>query len=470
MELLTLARDNQADAIRAACAAGASANAGNAFGQTPLHVAALHGNLDAMTALLECGADVNAVNQRSQTPLVRVPPTRATTSHSLWACGESTLCCAPRIADNSPTLHSSATHLIPPPLSPCRPSPQYFAVNAKKGNEVQAVRLLLAAGADPTLGDLEGRVPADLADDDEVRQLLGAPSLALHDAACEGDLQVVADLLEGGALVNTLDPAGRTPLHCAVEEAHTEVVRLLLSAKADPNVRDAAGFTTLHAAATTRSCPPEVFTQLLEAGADVHARTLAGGPPQPGGPPRGATVVHFLVHLGMLEQVAVVLAAGADASAVDAEGDAPLSVALDAGDTAMAALLLQHGADPNARVGAFASATAWAVHRNDAVLVTTLAQCGADVNAADEAGMAPVHLAARAGRDTSLAALLATGKVNVNAQTKAGATALHLAALNKRVGALQALLQAGADRTIKNGNGQTALEVAKDDATKAALQ
>ena len=75
MEVLGLARDNEADAIREVCKAGANPSAGNAFGQTPLHVAALHGNLDAMRALIECGADVNAVNQRSQTPLVSALPT-----------------------------------------------------------------------------------------------------------------------------------------------------------------------------------------------------------------------------------------------------------------------------------------------------------------------------------------------------------------------------------------------------------
>ncbi len=37
--LLTLARDDDADAIRAAVSAGADVNAGNAIGQTALHVA-----------------------------------------------------------------------------------------------------------------------------------------------------------------------------------------------------------------------------------------------------------------------------------------------------------------------------------------------------------------------------------------------------------------------------------------------
>jgi ankyrin repeat protein len=343
-------------------------------------------------------------------------------------------------------------------------------VNAKQGQAVEAVRLLVDSGADTELADTDGRRPADYAEDSDVRELLGAQSLALHDAAEEGDAEAVAELLQSGSDVNAQDPAGRTALHYAVEEGHTEVAVLLLGAKADPNVRDVAGYTALHAAATMRSCPVALFDALLAAGADVHARTLADGQPKPGGPPRGAQVLHLLVHLGMLEPAAAVLAAGADASAADGEGDTPLAIALDTGDVAMGALLLQHKANPNTAVGAFASAAAWAVQKNDAVLIGTLATCGADLNAADEAGMAPVHLAARAGRDAALQALLASGKVDVNAQTKAGATALHLAALNKRVAAVQALLTAGADRGVKNGSNQTPLEVAKDDACRLSLQ
>jgi hypothetical protein len=68
--LLTLARDNLAAEIRAAVAAGADVNAGNAIAQRALHIAALHGNVEAMEALLDCGADPNVVNERSMTPLV----------------------------------------------------------------------------------------------------------------------------------------------------------------------------------------------------------------------------------------------------------------------------------------------------------------------------------------------------------------------------------------------------------------
>ena len=70
--LLGFARDNLAAEIRAAVADGVDVNSSNAFKQTALHIAALHGNLEAMTALLECGADANAANERSMRPLARL--------------------------------------------------------------------------------------------------------------------------------------------------------------------------------------------------------------------------------------------------------------------------------------------------------------------------------------------------------------------------------------------------------------
>lgn len=70
--LLGFARDNLAAEIRAAVADGSDVNSANAFKQTGLHIAALHGNLEAMAALLDCGADVDAANERGMRPMVRL--------------------------------------------------------------------------------------------------------------------------------------------------------------------------------------------------------------------------------------------------------------------------------------------------------------------------------------------------------------------------------------------------------------
>jgi hypothetical protein len=47
----------------------ADANAKDANGQTPLHIAVAHGNLNAIQALLDHKTDVNATDNKSKTPL-----------------------------------------------------------------------------------------------------------------------------------------------------------------------------------------------------------------------------------------------------------------------------------------------------------------------------------------------------------------------------------------------------------------
>ena len=49
---------------------GADVTARDGNGNSPLHLAALHGHLDRVRALLDRGADANATNIASATPLL----------------------------------------------------------------------------------------------------------------------------------------------------------------------------------------------------------------------------------------------------------------------------------------------------------------------------------------------------------------------------------------------------------------
>ena len=143
--------------------------------------------------------------------------------------------------------------------------------------DVTAVRLLLAHGA-----ELEPR----------------APDLGLTGAAFHGHWRLVRFLLDQGANPNHADPGnGETPLHaalCTTDRAtHDRVLQVLLAAGANPN------------AATKPGAETGGFMR------DVRTR--------------GETPLHRAAAFGTEETIAMLLNAGANKEARDANGDSPLS-------------------------------------------------------------------------------------------------------------------------------------------------
>lgn len=64
-------------------------------------------------------------------------------------------------------------------------------------------------------------------------------------AACQGDEDALKALLACGADPNHRDTAGRTPLHMSIYAETPKCLRLLLNAKADVHIKDNQGDTTL---------------------------------------------------------------------------------------------------------------------------------------------------------------------------------------------------------------------------------
>lgn len=97
-----------------------------------------------------------------------------------------------------------------------------------------AVRMLLAAGADPS-------GPKDYIQFRSRYKLGYEPSLHLVTAARRGHLLVVRQLLDSGAQANLVEGEGHTALSVAAREGHAEVVRLLLTFGADKSYQTPLG-------------------------------------------------------------------------------------------------------------------------------------------------------------------------------------------------------------------------------------
>jgi len=142
---------------------------------------------------------------------------------------------------------------------------------------LDAVRILLDAGADINRRDPDGNTPlwnAYLMDRREILRLLldrGANvNIPLDDGeymltrAIDFDKEEVAQLLiDHGADPNRADDLGKTPLICAAMMGHLNVARALREAGADPWLRDNKGKTAHDWAVESGWTDPEVADVLL---------------------------------------------------------------------------------------------------------------------------------------------------------------------------------------------------------------
>lgn len=183
---------------------------------------------------------------------------------------------------------------------------------ARVGN-VEAAKLLLAAGADATARD-----DADLT--------------PLHVAAATGQCEIADLLLANGAEINRHDSANWTPLHWAIIEGKAAMAELLLKRGADRGARTPDNLTPLHWA--VEKGRKEIVAVLLARGVDINARDNYGRTP-----------LHYAVSHDLLVIANLLLKKRADPNAQDDTGSTPLHLVAREGRAAMAALLTANEAD-----------------------------------------------------------------------------------------------------------------------------
>ena len=142
----------------------------------------------------------------------------------------------------------------------------------------------------------------------------------LRDAAHEGNLGRLKELLDASADPRATSSFGRTPLHWACCNGHDGCIAPLLAADADPNAADSADWTPLHLAC--RYGHAACIAPLLRAGADPRAEDNY----------YGWTPLRLACHYGRGNCIAPLLSRGADMSAVDRGGRTPRALAEERND------------------------------------------------------------------------------------------------------------------------------------------
>jgi ankyrin repeat protein len=280
----------------------------------------------------------------------------------------------------------------------------------KRGNG-DAIRGLLAVGADPDAPDETGIAP-------------------LAYAAFDNKTDAVRVLLDYHARVN-LEFRGSTPLDLAVASGAVETAQLLIDNGADVRRVYPSGRTPLHIAAA--GGVPAMVALLIDRGADVEAQDKLRMSP-----------LDLAITKNQAASVNLLLEAGAKL------GPYSLESALRGNNRPeVLKVLLAHSTRP------LAPLLKTAIAQNRSSVVEVLIQAGADVNARDDAGFTALHDAALAG-NLKAARLLVEHGADVNIGDKdSGATALYMAATMGREDVVSFLLEKGAD-TNKGPNAAKA--------------
>ena len=188
-------------------------------------------------------------------------------------------------------------------------------ISATDRGQVEAIKLLLAAGADLNLSTKMGISP-------------------VHSAAAKCQSKALVLLIEKGARIEGKSVRGDTPLHFASMRC-PDVTRLLLEYGADPNVETVSGKTPLTLAAG--SGQDKNIKLLADAGAIVdHKVSMAGR----------TALHHACMNMFLMSSVATLLEAGADIEAKTKDSEmTPLMLAVDNANLRLVKFLVEAGAD-----------------------------------------------------------------------------------------------------------------------------
>lgn len=452
-------------------------------GRAALHIAASHGHESIVERLLQAGCDPDTADSLNRSPAIcaaagehwtvldMLLDTAAIDLHRETAYGDTILALACKGRSVPDALIRRLDFSRPDGINA---SDRPLIKAARAGKEI-AVKMLLEAGADPQLTNLEGvtalHVAAGLGHDDDqhlsiaiTKALLKAKmavdyqvrdgSTALMLASRAGDSEMVKLLLDNGANVLLKDNRGWSVTTFAAVEGHADIVASLLCAGADPQTD-----LSFICAAASGHC--NVLRVLIDSGVDTSTASEDG-----------TTALVSAVKYGRLDAAKLLIESGAAVNAQTTDGKSPLMLSAAAGHKGLTRLLLDSGANVNLTNERGETALMVAIRteiekvrsaglpEENQDVFRMLLEAGTDVNVSTPGGDTALLLATdvRYPRSDNVSMLLEAGAEASVAKRPQKITLASYGGIAKMSPlTLETLMKAGADPNEYDSNGLTAL-------------
>jgi ankyrin repeat protein len=389
----------------------AAVNIQDGLGNTMLHYAAQWRQDAQIPVIIKMGASIEAKNNAGETPIFDAVKNRMLSTIQTLILARASVSVRNNLG-NTP-LHA-----------------------AIRWNALDGAEALIKAGADiDAPNTVNGKTP-------------------LHDAVRMGMSDFAELLIESGANLEIRDSEGNTPIIEAFRAGLAGMAERLAAAGADLRVRDIRGNTPLHIAIAMDRL--DLVTLILRQNPDIHAKNIEGKSP-------------FQIALTKTNAPHIVwalLSGGASTGrriqSTDDDGNSPLHIAVQQNaPLSMLGIILEQGGKINVLDAWDRTPLRLAVDLEAWNTARFLVNNGSDIFSLAKDGQSPASMVLNKGSSALRAFFNGTA---INTWDVNGDTILHHAVRHRNADGetIKLLLDLGADKNIRNHNGKSPLQLARE--------